>query len=265
MNVEQRKKLTVAVELSARLELLLFLDEPTSGLDSQTAKVMIDLLRELSNNGQAIVCTIHQPSAFLFEQFDNLLLLSADGRTVYFGKIGINGSKIIDYFMQNGAKKPAEGANPAEWMLEVLAGTQNTLQTNINWPQVWRHSQGCIEFQVELDEAEKESHHLAITSRANDQNRINGPYCCGEFAAPFTVQFWVCFKRVNQQYWRSPVYIYSKIFSCLGSVSATVSFYLLHLTDFKGPLPRTDVLQNGQFASGLTNADFQHIYASVSK
>lgn len=35
LNVEQRKLLTIGVELAAKPKLLLFLDEPTSGLDSQ--------------------------------------------------------------------------------------------------------------------------------------------------------------------------------------------------------------------------------------
>lgn len=33
--VEERKRVTIGVELAAKPELLLFLDEPTSGLDSQ--------------------------------------------------------------------------------------------------------------------------------------------------------------------------------------------------------------------------------------
>jgi ABC-type multidrug transport system ATPase subunit len=37
MNVEQRKRLSIGVELAAKPELLVFIDEPTSGLDSQTA------------------------------------------------------------------------------------------------------------------------------------------------------------------------------------------------------------------------------------
>ena len=37
LNVEQRKLLTIGVELAARPALLLFLDEPTSGLDSQSS------------------------------------------------------------------------------------------------------------------------------------------------------------------------------------------------------------------------------------
>ncbi|RSL87570.1 hypothetical protein CEP52_015482 [Fusarium oligoseptatum] len=36
LNVEQRKRLTIGIELAARPQLLIFFDEPTSGLDSQT-------------------------------------------------------------------------------------------------------------------------------------------------------------------------------------------------------------------------------------
>jgi ABC-type multidrug transport system ATPase subunit len=82
LNVEQRKRLTIAVEMAAKPDLLLFLDEPTSGLDSQTAWSICILLRKLAANGQAILCTIHQPSAILFQQFDRLLFLASGGRTV---------------------------------------------------------------------------------------------------------------------------------------------------------------------------------------
>jgi energy-coupling factor transporter ATP-binding protein EcfA2 len=85
LNVEQRKRLTIGVELAARPELLLFLDEPTSGLDSQTSWAICEFIRELTRSGQAVLCTIHQPSATLFQRFDRLLLLAPGGKTVYFG------------------------------------------------------------------------------------------------------------------------------------------------------------------------------------
>lgn len=53
--MEQRKRLTIGVELAAKPALLLFLDEPTSGLDSQTAWSICALLRKLADNGQAIL------------------------------------------------------------------------------------------------------------------------------------------------------------------------------------------------------------------
>ena len=60
LNVEQRKLLTIGVELAAKPKLLLFLDEPTSGLDSQSAWAICSFLRKLADNGQAVLCTIHR-------------------------------------------------------------------------------------------------------------------------------------------------------------------------------------------------------------
>jgi ABC-type multidrug transport system ATPase subunit len=82
LNVEQRKLLTIGVELAAKPKLLLFLDEPTSGLDSQSSWAICAFLRKLADNGQAVLCTIHQPSAILFQQFDRLLFLRKGGETV---------------------------------------------------------------------------------------------------------------------------------------------------------------------------------------
>lgn len=98
LNVEQRKRLTIGVELAARPRLLLFLDEPTSGLDSQTSWNICNLLQTLTRNGQAILCTIHQPSAMLFQRFDRLLLLAKGGKTVFFGEVGQNSATLLDYF-----------------------------------------------------------------------------------------------------------------------------------------------------------------------
>ena len=82
LNVEQRKLLTIGVELAAKPALLLFLDEPTSGLDSQSSWAIIAFLRKLADSGQAVLATIHQPSAILFQEFDRLLFLAKGGKTV---------------------------------------------------------------------------------------------------------------------------------------------------------------------------------------
>lgn len=126
LNVEQRKRLTIGVELAAKPALLLFLDEPTSGLDSQTAWSICALLRKLADNGQAILCTIHQPSAILFQEFDRLLFLARGGKTVYFGEIGEHSKVLTNYFERNGAHPCGDLANPAEWMLEGMPITSHT-------------------------------------------------------------------------------------------------------------------------------------------
>lgn len=120
LNVEQRKRLTIGVELAAKPKLLLFLDEPTAGLDSQTAWSICQLMGKLANHGQAILCTIHQPSAILIQEFDRLLFLAKCGQTVQFGDLGKNYQSLIDYFEKHGAPKYPPQANPAEWKLHVI-------------------------------------------------------------------------------------------------------------------------------------------------
>lgn len=113
LNVEQRKLLTIGVELVAKPALLLFLDEPTSGLDSQSSWSICTFLRKFADNGQAVLSTIHQPSAMLFQQLDRLLFLAKGGNTVYFGEIGEQSRTMLGYFERNGARKcdPSENVS----------------------------------------------------------------------------------------------------------------------------------------------------------
>jgi ATP-binding cassette subfamily G (WHITE) protein 2 (SNQ2) len=89
--------------VAAKLTIILFLDEPTSSLDGQSAFDVVRFLRKLTATEQTILCTIHQPSASLFESFDLLLLLAKGGKRAYFGKIGRNSSILLNYFARNGA------------------------------------------------------------------------------------------------------------------------------------------------------------------
>ncbi|KAK3075150.1 Multidrug resistance protein [Teratosphaeriaceae sp. CCFEE 6253] len=211
LNVEQRKRLTIGVELAAKPELLLFLDEPTSGLDSQTSWAICDLMEKLKNSGQAILCTIHQPSAMLFQRFDRLLFLAKGGRTVYFGAVGENSKVLSRYFERNGAHQCPPDANPAEWMLEVIGAAPGT-HTDIDWHETWRSSKEYQETQAELESMKtSSSHELARTTTKDNKASFR------EFAAPFGLQVWEVTHRVFQQYWRTPSYIYSKVALCLFS------------------------------------------------
>jgi ATP-binding cassette, subfamily G (WHITE), member 2, SNQ2 len=117
LGVEQRKRVTIGVELAAKPSLLLFLDEPTSGLDSASAFSIVRFLKKLAQAGQAIVCTIHQPSSVLIQQFDTILALNPGGNVFYFGPVGENGKAVIDYFASRGVDCPPE-KNVAEFILE---------------------------------------------------------------------------------------------------------------------------------------------------
>jgi ABC-type multidrug transport system ATPase subunit len=59
--------------------------QPTSGLDSTTAMNLVNALRELARGGRTLITTIHQPSSRLYQQLDNLILMS-DGHVMYSGK-----------------------------------------------------------------------------------------------------------------------------------------------------------------------------------
>lgn len=216
LNVEQRKRLTIGVELAARPQLLVFLDEPTSGLDSQTSWSICNLLEKLTNSGQAILCTIHQPSAILFQRFNRLLLLAKGGKTVYFGDIGRNSHVLVNYFTSNGAPQLPPGANPAEYMLEVI-GAAPGARTDIDWPAVWRRSPEYKNVQVELERLASQGSSGEIVS-----NPPSDPSSYTEFAAPFKLQLKEVVRRVFQQYWRSPSYIYSKAFLSIGAVSTSL-------------------------------------------
>lgn len=133
LNVEQRKRLTIGVELAAKPELLLFLDEPvslaavgccdcfadpgptsqTSGLDSQTSWAICDLMAKLTEHGQVrrapldLLCpaladalpSTRRPS---FAQFINRALCSSSA------SIGCSSSPRVE-----GEREDGEGFGPA--------------------------------------------------------------------------------------------------------------------------------------------------------
>lgn len=208
LNVEQRKRLTIGVELAAKPELLLFLDEPTSGLDSQTSWSILSLLEKLKNSGQAILCTIHQPSAMLFQRFDRLLFLAKGGRTVYFGEVGPSSHTMIDYFVRNGAPPCPPDANPAEWMLEIIGAAPGS-HSDIDWPAAWKQSPEYAAVHQELDRIKAERAPLAAESHHHEKQASYR-----EFAAPFWEQYIEVQKRVLQQHWRTPSYVWSKLSLC---------------------------------------------------
>ncbi|KAF5484687.1 ZEB2-regulated ABC transporter 1 [Colletotrichum siamense] len=232
LNVEQRKRLTIGVELVAKPPLLLFVDEPTSGLDSQTSWAILDLLEKLTKSGQAILCTIHQPSAMLFQRFDRLLFLAKGGKTVYFGDIGENSKVMTSYFERNGGFPCPADANPAEWMLEVIGAAPGS-HTDVDWHQAWRNS-------AEYGDVKKE------LQRLKDERGVQTPATQDkasyrEFAAPFFGQLKEVTHRVFQQYWRTPSYIYAKAALCT-LVAAFIGFVF-----FKAPNTQQG-LQNQMFA-----------------
>ncbi len=80
----QRRRVNMAIELLIDPSIF-FLDEPTSGLSSEDALIVMQLLRDLANEGKIIVLTLHQPSLEVYRLMDNLILLHHGGKLVYYG------------------------------------------------------------------------------------------------------------------------------------------------------------------------------------
>ncbi|KAF5374350.1 hypothetical protein D9758_004563 [Tetrapyrgos nigripes] len=222
LNLEYSKRTTIAVELAAKPELLLFLDEPTTGLDSQSAWAIVTFLKELAQEGQAVLCTIHQPSAELFNMFDRILLLKSGGQTVYQGELGSHGRSLISYFERNGARPCPADANPAEYMLDVIgagAGHGNT-NAGTDWHKVWTASEESRQLDQELD--------TVLESGRKKDSDVNGNQARkrGEFASSWYTQMTTLLKRDFQRHWRDPMYLMNKLMlNIIGGVFMGFTFF----------------------------------------
>ncbi|KAF2690238.1 ABC transporter [Lentithecium fluviatile CBS 122367] len=203
LSVEQRKRVTIGVELVSKPSILIFLDEPTSGLDGQAAYNTVRFLRKLADVGQAVLVTIHQPSAQLFAQFDTLLLLAHGGKTVYFGDIGDNAETIREYFGRYDAACP-RAANPAEHMIDVVSGHHHH---GHDWHQIWLNSPEAARMNQDLDS-------LITGARNRDPGTKDDGH---EFATSLWTQTKLVTHRMNVSLFRNVDYTNNKFALHIGS------------------------------------------------
>ena len=206
LNADQRKRLTIGIELAARPELIVFLDEPTSGLDSDTAWAIGALLRRLADQGLAILCTLHQPSTCLFQMFDELLLLKEGGQTIYSGQIGERSSAVIGYFEKHGARSCKGHENPAEWLMEVTSQSCSENQS-VDWADLWQRSDARQQIKQQI-------------SQMNAVIIDSNPDITTRKTPSFMKQLGTTAVRLFSHYWRTPSYLYSKAALCIFTVSS---------------------------------------------
>ncbi|KAI6689986.1 hypothetical protein NL676_026814, partial [Syzygium grande] len=224
LSTEQRKRLTIAVELVANPSII-FMDEPTSGLDARAAAIVMRTVRNTVDTGRTVVCTIHQPSIDIFEAFDELFLMKRGGEEIYVGPLGRHSCHLIKYFeVQNHrmslncpvffrstypiaevcylyshqkgieeVSKIKDGYNPATWMLEVTGPAQE-LALGVDFADIYRKS--------DLYKRNKALiHELSVPAPGSKDL-----YFPTKYSQSFVTQVMACLWKQNWSYWRNPPY-----------------------------------------------------------
>ncbi|KAI7981818.1 Pleiotropic drug resistance protein 3 [Camellia lanceoleosa] len=193
LSTEQRKRLTISVELVANPSII-FMDEPTTGLDARAAAIVMRAVKNVAETGRTIVCTIHQPSIDIFEAFDELILLKSGGRIIYSGPLGQHSGSVIEYFEDiSGVPKIKNNYNPATWMLDVTS-TSAEAELGVDFAQVYKNS---VLYQNNRELVNRWS------TPPPDSKEL---YFATRFAQNGWGQFKCCLWKQHLSYWRSPAY-----------------------------------------------------------
>ncbi|KAL1557394.1 transcription factor [Salvia divinorum] len=193
LSTEQRKRLTIAVELVANPSII-FMDEPTSGLDARAAAIVMRTVRNTVNTGRTVVCTIHQPSIDIFEAFDELFLMKRGGEEIYVGPLGRQSTHLINYFEAiDGVPKIKDGINPATWMLEVTTSAQEQ-SLGIEFADYYKNSELYTRNKALIKE-------LSVTRPGTKDL-----YFPTKYSQSFLTQCIACLWKQHWSYWRNPPY-----------------------------------------------------------
>ncbi|XP_050108515.1 pleiotropic drug resistance protein 1-like [Malus sylvestris] len=193
LSTEQRKRLTIAVELVANPSII-FMDEPTSGLDARAAAIVMRAVRNTVDTGRTVVCTIHQPSIDIFDAFDELFLLKKGGQELYVGPLGRHSCNLIKYFEGiDNVSKIRDGYNPATWMLEVTSSAKE-IAMEIDFAEVYKKS--------ELYRRNK----ALIAELSNPASGSKDLHFPTQYSQPFLTQCVACLWKQHWSYWRNPPY-----------------------------------------------------------
>ncbi|KAK0595711.1 hypothetical protein LWI29_009274 [Acer saccharum] len=226
LSTEQRKRLTIAVELVANPSII-FMDEPTSGLDARSAAIVMRTVRNTVDTGRTVVCTIHQPSIDIFEAFDEvrnvsndslfrfslryiailiyamalqLLLLKRGGQEIYVGPLGHQSCHLIKYFQGiEGIRQIKDGYNPATWMLEVTTPGQEMV-LGIDFADYYKDSELYRRNKALIKQ---------YSSPAPGSKDLHFPT---QYCQSFISQCMACLWKQHLSYWRNPQYTAVRVF-----------------------------------------------------
>ncbi|KAK8914331.1 Pleiotropic drug resistance protein 3 [Platanthera zijinensis] len=213
LSTEQRKRLTIAVELVANPSII-FMDEPTSGLDARAAAIIMRAVKSIVETGRTVVCTIHQPSIDIFESFDELLLMKKGGQIIFDGPLGQNSRMLVEYFENiAGIPKIKDYTNPATWMLEITSTTMER-RLGIDFADFYKKSSLHLERKALVEK-------LSTPPQGPSASKIREHQSHNRF-----FQLKACFWKLSMSYWRSPTYILARFaFMVISSLLFAVLFW----------------------------------------
>jgi len=188
----ERKRCSIGIELITDPRVL-FLDEPTSGLDSFTSYHVMMCVRELSQKGRGVMCTIHQPRSNIFALFDKLLLLSK-GHTIFYGPA----VKAADFFASNGFPCPPQ-TNVADHFLDVTTVDTRT-------PELERVSRERNEALISMFAASSYAKIAAEDAEPPKSEGVNGEkkrQVGTTFATSWLQQFLILYRRAFLNFTRN--------------------------------------------------------------
>ena len=62
------------------------MDEPTTGLDARAAAIVMRAVKNITETGRTVACTIHQPGTDIFEAFDEVTLVKISHIPIFLKK-----------------------------------------------------------------------------------------------------------------------------------------------------------------------------------
>lgn len=146
--------------------------------------------------------TVHQPSAVLFENFDDLLLLGRGGRTIYFGEIGDHSSTLLSYFERHGCPPLDAQGNPAEFILDAINGREGsaspTMKGQDEWVDAWNASEEKVAVENEIERLRSGGAIKGVDGTAKEAKVSDGSRNPRETS--------IVVHRMFVNYWRQPNY-----------------------------------------------------------
>nr|KAE8946188.1 ABC transporter G family member 37 [Phytophthora fragariae] len=242
LSVEQKKRVTIGVEVVSNPSVL-FLDEPTSGLDARSALIVMRGVQSIARTGRTVLCTIHQPSISIFELFDGLLLLQKGGYAAYFGDLGVDSVKMLEYFASiPGTEEIRPQYNPATYMLEVIgAGIGRDVK----------------DYSVEYKNSElyrKNRERTLELCEVSDEFVRHSTLNYRPIATGFWNQLGELTKKQRLTYWRNPQYNFMRVFLFpIFAVIFGTTFYQLSAGSVKKINSHIGLIYNSMDFIGVTN------------